>query len=69
MNQDEINRDRILSAVHTNTEHIMKWMEKHDEEDRVRFGSIESRIKWAEKVLYGAVGIFLFIELAIKMFK
>jgi hypothetical protein len=68
MNQDQIDRDRLLSEVHANTKHIVTWAEKHDADDTGRFEKMDDRIRWTEKVLYGALGIFLFIEFITKVF-
>lgn len=69
MNQDQINRDRLLSEVHSDVKHILKWSEDHTKEDAERFDSIDKRIKWAEKILYGALGVFLFVEFLVKFSK
>ena len=69
MNQDQVDRDRLLTEVHTNVVHIVEWSKRHDEDDTIRFEAINKRVRWAEKLLYGAVGVFVVLEFLLKAVK
>lgn len=69
MNQDQVNRDRLLSEVHSDIKHLLKWADEHTKEDQERFKEVESRIKVGEKIVYGALGIFLFVEFVVNFTK
>lgn len=62
MSQDSIERDRILSEVHADVKHIMKWTQDHEERDNVRFEKIEKGMVWQNKILYGLVGVYVFVQ-------
>ena len=69
MNQDDINRDRLLTEVHSDVRHMVEWAEKHDKLDDIRFTRIEKDQAWQNKILYGCVGVVVFIELFAKLFR
>lgn len=53
MSQDNINRDRMLTEVHTTVLYIKKWAEDHDEKDERRFSDIN------KKILFCAIAILM----------
>jgi hypothetical protein len=67
MNQDQIERDRLLTEVHSDVRHIVDWSKKHDDQDTIRFDSMDKRLKWAEKIGYGFIGVIVFIEFLSKI--
>ena len=69
MNQDQINRDRLLTEVHSDMKHIVSWAKKHDVDDNDRFASIHKDIDNGKKVIYGAAGVIVFIEFITKVIK
>jgi hypothetical protein len=69
MNQDQINRDRLLSEVHSDIKHLLKWADEHTKDDEKRFKEVDTRMKMAEKVIYGALGIFLFVQFVVNFVK
>lgn len=69
MNQDQVDRDRLLTEVHSDVKHIVLWSKKHDEDDTERFEELNKRVRWAEKMLYGAIGVFVMIEFLFKAIK
>ena len=69
MNSDWIERDRLLSEVHSDVKHIAEWAKKHDGEDIFRFAIVTKEIEVGKKVLWGGIGIMAFIEIVTKFFK
>lgn len=69
MNQDQVNRDRLLSEVHADIKHLLKWADEHTKDDENRFKEVDGRMKVAEKIIYGSLGIFLFIEFVVNFVK
>ena len=62
MNQDQIDRDRMLTEVHSDVTYIRKWADKHEKDDDIRF-------KWAFAaiiILAGVTGVIPQIMSAIK---
>lgn len=62
MSQDQIERDRLLTEVHSDIKHIVTWSKKHDVDDDTRFEKLDGRLKWAERMCYGAIGVYIFIQ-------
>ena len=69
MNSDWVERDRLLTEVHSDVKHIAEWAKKHDVEDIARFSLVTKEIEVGKKVLWGGVGILAFIEIVTKFFK
>ena len=69
MNQDQINRDRLLTEVHSDMKHIVTWAKKHDVDDDSRFANIRKDIEVGKRVVYGAIGALVVIEFIIKIVK
>lgn len=46
MNQDQIERDRMLTEVHTNMDHLVQWTKTHDLADDTRFREINKKLFW-----------------------
>lgn len=69
VDRDWVERDRLLSEVHSDVKHIAEWAKKHDEDDTKRFALINKEIESGKKVLWGGVGIIAFLELFSKFFK
>ena len=66
MNQDQIDRDRMLTEVHTNVKHIVDWSKAHDEKDDTRFASIQSKVDWTTKICYIGIGGAIVINALLK---
>ena len=56
MNEDWIERDRLLSEVHSDMKHLVTWAKEHDTSDNNRFKTIGDRVSWVEKVAYLGIG-------------
>ena len=67
MNQDQIERDRLLTEVHANMLHIVDWTKRHEEYDNQRFLIANSRISWVEKITYIGIGGLGVLSIILKM--
>ena len=59
----------LLIEIKGDVKHIVEWSKSHDASDIKRFDSMDKRMKWAEKMLYGAVGVFVMVEFLTKIIK
>ena len=66
MNQDQIDRDRMLTEVHTDVRHIVLWSKAHDEKDDDRFDSIQKKVDWTMKICYMGIGALAVINTLLK---
>ena len=69
VDQDWVERDRMLTEVHNDVRHIADWAKKHDIDDVNRFAKVTSEIDNGKKVLWGGVGMIAFIEFFAKFLK
>lgn len=69
MDRDWVERDRMLTEVHSDVKHIADWAKKHDIDDTTRFALINKEIESGKKILWGGIGIIAFIELFSKFIK
>lgn len=61
-------RDKIIET-HTDVKHLVQWAKEHTIEDNARFKVVHEKIALGEKIIYGAMGVFIFIEIIIKFIK
>ena len=66
MNQDQINRDRLLTEVHQDVKHIVAWAKQHDEDDDTRFATVSTDISWGKKIIFMGIGALAIIELIVR---
>ena len=69
MNQDQIDRDRLLTETHSNVKHIADWCESHDKKDDARFMKVERDIDGGKRIVWGATGIFVAVEFITRFLK
>lgn len=69
MNQDQRERDRLLTETHSNVSHLLKSFDGHVNEDRESFDGIRKDMEFQKKVIYGCVGVFVFLEFVVKFIK
>ena len=69
VNNDWIERDRLLSEVHSDMKHMVKWAQEHNEDDNKRFALVYKEIELGKKVLWGCAGVLVTIEFLIKLIK
>lgn len=74
--QDWIERDRLLSEVHSDIKHVIEWTKTHTKMDDDRHGDnlnkfdkINASVAFHSKIIYGALGIVGFIEVVSKFLK
>ena len=56
VSQDQINRDRLLTEVHTDLKHMVSWTKDHDSQDNKRFKDITVKLDWTTKMVYMGLG-------------
>lgn len=59
----------LLIKIDTNLMHLIDSYANHVQDDKKSFDKIDKRMDIAEKLLYGCVGIFVFVQLIIKVIK
>ena len=69
MNQDQIDRDRLLTETHANVQHIADWCESHDEKDDERFDKVNKEIESGKKLVWGGVGVVAAFEFLARFLK
>ena len=57
----------LLIKIDANLSNHFEVMETHMLDDKVAFKKINEDMEWVKKVLYGGVGIIIFIELLAKV--
>lgn len=50
MNQDQVERDRLLTEIASDVKHILTWTETHEKSDNQRFEDVNKKITWFMKV-------------------
>jgi len=73
MNTEE--RDWLLE-MKSDMRHMLEWAKTHTqnedkrhEDNLKKFEDIRKNEVWQNKILYGLIGVFIFVEFAIKLFK
>jgi hypothetical protein len=56
VSNDWIERDRLLSEVHSDMKHMLAWAKEHNDDDNTRFKIVGDRVTGIEKMVWGAVG-------------
>ena len=69
MTPGEVERDRLLTEVHSDIKHLVKSFDNHLVEDQSNFKSIREGQKFLERIVYGALGIAAFITFAVQFIK
>ena len=68
MDRDWLDRDRMLSEIHTDMKHMLDWAKSHDTSDNDRFRTLGDRVSWIEKMAYGGIGGLALLNIILKMF-
>lgn len=69
MTEDWIERDRLLTEVHSDMKHLVKWSKDHNDDDNRRFALVTKEIEVGKKVLWGGVGVLAAVEFIMKLIK
>ena len=69
LNNDWIERDRLLSEVHTDMKHLVEWAKTHDRSDNEKFKVIGDRVSWIEKVAYTGIGGLAVLHVLFRLIK
>jgi len=67
MSEDWIERDRLLSEVHSDMKHLLEWAKTHDNSDNTRFKAIGDRVSWVEKIAYVGIGGLAVLNIFLKL--
>jgi len=67
MDKDWLERDRMLSEIHTNMKHMTEWAKSHDQSDNDRFKIANSRVAWIEKIAYMGIGGLAVLQIILKV--
>lgn len=52
----------LLIEIRGDTKHIKAWTETHEKSDNERFNEIKADVEFHKKVIYGCLGVFIFIQ-------
>jgi len=67
VDKDWLERDRMLSEIHTDMKHLTDWAKSHDQSDNNRFQIVEKRITWIEKTVWVGIGGLSLIMIVLKL--
>jgi len=66
----------LLITIANDCKHMKAWTESHTKEDNdrhesnlIKFEKINDNDKWQNKILYGMIGVFIFVEFFVKVIK
>ena len=67
MNQDQVNRDRLLTEVHTNVTNLVQTLSDHVKKDDLIQKEIKADLKFQQKIFYGLIGVWVFVQFALSL--
>lgn len=56
----------LLIEIKSDVKHIREWTGVHDDKDDRRFAKVEKDLDFHRKIVYGGMGIVVFIEFIMK---
>ena len=69
MSQDQVERDRLLTEVHTNVSHMVTWTKTHETQDNERFKSQGNKIDFLSKCVWMGLGGLAALQFILKVMK
>lgn len=69
MNQDQIDRDRLLTEIHSDMKHILNWSEKHDASDDKRFKEVNLKTDWTIRIACMGIGGLVVLQFILKILR
>lgn len=69
MDRDWVERDRMLTEVHSDMKHMVRWAEDHTKDDDTRFAVVTKDIDAGKKIVWSGIGIIITLEVMLKFFK
>ena len=69
MSPSDVERDRLLTEVHSDIKHLVKWTEAHAMDDKENFRELRKSQEFIKKVVYGGIGVIAFIEFISRFIK
>lgn len=65
----EKDNNDLLIEIHSDLRNFLKNFENHLREDRENFAEINKKLDFQQKIVYGGMGILLFVEFIVKVIK
>jgi len=59
----------LLIGISGDVKHIREWTDVHDKKDDSRFAKVERDLEFHRKIVYGGIGIVVFVEFIMKFLK
>jgi len=59
----------ILIEIRSDLKNLSALVKSHVEDDTTRFNKVDKKIEFQERIIYGAIGAFVFIEFITKVVK
>ena len=69
MERDWVERDRLLTEVHSDMRHLVEWAKTHDKSDNDRFLLVNTKVSWVEKIAYMGIGGLGILSIVLKLIK
>lgn len=69
MSQSEIDRDRMITEMHSDLKHLVKNFDAHTVQDDTRQKEITGKIEFHQKIIYCGIGVIAFIEFFSRVIK
>lgn len=66
MNQEDHD---LLLEIKGDVKHFMSILSNHFEDDRIKFERIEKDTEFHNKIVYGCIGVIVFMEFVLKFIK
>ena len=58
----------ILIEINSNLKNLIKNVDTHIVQDDERFDDLAKRVEFNSKIIYGSMGVFVFVELIARFF-
>lgn len=62
-------RDQIIGEMHSDLKHMVRWTSDHDIKDDARFNKMDNKLELVDKLLYGGIGIIVFVQFVLTVIK
>lgn len=62
MSEFDLQRDRLITEMHSDIKHLVKKFDDHAESDEKQFKKQGDNILWLQRVIYMGLGIVAFLQ-------
>ena len=66
MSQPDIERDRLISEMHSDVKHLVKNFDTHILDDKEAFKSIRGQLQWVNRIVFIGIGGLAVLKYFIK---